>query len=107
MNPTTNMMLAGKLDALGNSLLGTLSDWGDKGLKVALTVVVLVAIVRNFSLKAGIGALLAMIIALGLYNSREAIAGMFSDEINHPATTTGSMHLVVTPASAGDGGGAL
>ncbi|MFD9338651.1 hypothetical protein ACFWBF_30290 [Streptomyces sp. NPDC060028] len=97
MNPTDTVMLAGKLDVLGNSLLGTLSSWGDKGLKVALMVVVLAAIVRNFSLKAGIGALLAMIVALSLYNSRDSIAGMFSDEINNPAHGAGSITLVVIP----------
>ncbi|MFD9356431.1 hypothetical protein [Streptomyces sp. NPDC060031] len=103
MIPTDTVMLAGKLDVLGNSLLGTLSGWGDKGLKVALTVVVLAAVVRNFSLKAGIGALLAMIVALSLYNSRESIAGMFSDEINNPAHGAGSITLVVPPDTAARG----
>lgn len=103
MNPTNTVMLAGKLDDLGDSLLGTLADWGDKGLKVALTAVVLVVIVRNFSLKAGIGALLALIIALGLYNSRETLAAMFSDEINNPAVGAGPVTLVITPGTTASG----
>ncbi|MFF3214138.1 hypothetical protein ACFYYB_26115 [Streptomyces sp. NPDC002886] len=103
MNPPNSVMLAGQLDALGDSLLGTLGDWSDTGLKVALTVVVLVAIVRNFSLKAGIGALIAMIIALGLYNSRNDLSNMFTDEVKHPAIGAGSVTLVVAPDGTAGG----
>ncbi|MFZ3475707.1 hypothetical protein ACODT3_42090 [Streptomyces sp. 4.24] len=107
MNPTDSVMLAGKLDALGDSLLGTLGDWGDTGLKVALTLVVFVAIVRNFSMKAGIGAVLAMILALSLYESRESLSAMFSDEINHPANGAGTVTLVVTPRTTADTDGGV
>ncbi|MFC9164316.1 hypothetical protein ACFTZ8_26310 [Streptomyces fungicidicus] len=60
-------------------------DWATKGLQAGLVVLVVVIMIQKFSLKAGIGALLLMIIALGLYNSREDLADMFEDEVTNPA----------------------
>ncbi|MFD0378691.1 hypothetical protein [Streptomyces sp. NPDC127112] len=53
-------ILAGKLDELGDSLI----------------------VARRVSLKAGIGALIAMVLALGLYEARESLSGAVKDEIN-------------------------
>lgn len=89
------ILLAGKLDALGNSWLNTLATWSDKGLKVALIVIVCIQVVRKVSLKAGIGALIAMVLALGIYNSRNTLADLFSDEINNPAGGAGPISRVV------------
>ncbi|MEU3315801.1 hypothetical protein ABZ743_24435 [Streptomyces sp. NPDC006662] len=100
-------ILAGKLDELGDSLIGTLAGWSDKGLKVALTVVVLVTVARRFSLKAGIGALIAMVIALGLYEARESLSGAVKDEINNPAKGAGAVTIVVTPSPAAGGSGGV
>lgn len=103
-------ILAGKLDELGDSLIGTLTRWSDGGLKAALTVVVVVTVARRFSLKAGIGALIAMVLALGLYEARESLSGAVKDEINNPAKGAGAVTVLVTPASGPgvDGsGGAL
>ncbi|MGP4001720.1 hypothetical protein [Streptomyces sp. 8N706] len=77
-------MLAGDLDKLGDSLIGTVGDWGDKGLQAALVAIVVITVVRRVSLKAGIGALLAMVIALAIYNARDSLAGKFEDEIKNP-----------------------
>ncbi|WP_407842137.1 hypothetical protein ACE1OC_43065 (plasmid) [Streptomyces sp. DSM 116496] len=107
MNPTNTVMLAGKLDELGDSLLGTLGDWGDNGLKVALTVLVLAAIVRQFSVKAAIGAVLGLIVVLSLYAARNELAAMFSDEVKNPANVTGSSTLVVSPRATADGRGGV
>ncbi|MEW1639800.1 hypothetical protein AB0469_37785 [Streptomyces sp. NPDC093801] len=99
-------ILAGQLDKLGDSLIGTLAGWSDKGLKVALTVVVVVTVARRFSLKAGIGALIAMVLALGLYEARESLSGAVKDEINNPAKGAGAVTVVVTPGvGVGAGGG--
>ncbi|MFE0916030.1 MULTISPECIES: hypothetical protein [unclassified Streptomyces] len=105
MNTPNSVVLAGQLDALGDSLIGTLAGWADNGLKVALTLVVVVTIARKFSLKAGIGALIALVIALGIYNSRDSLASIFSDEIKNPAKSTGQTVVVVTaPHADADGG---
>ncbi|MFE7759124.1 hypothetical protein [Streptomyces sp. NPDC057429] len=99
-----SLILAGRLDALGDSWLGTLEDWGDKGLKVALIAIVVITVVRKVSLKAGIGALIGLVLALGIYNSRNSLANIFEDEVNNPANTQPAVTVVVeekTPAPDG------
>ncbi|MFJ1974110.1 hypothetical protein ACIO93_36385 [Streptomyces sp. NPDC087903] len=85
MNTVHSFMLAGQLDDLGNSWINMFKQWATKGLQAGLIVLVVVIMIQRFSLKAGIGALLLMIIALGLYNSREALANMFEDEVTNPS----------------------
>lgn len=85
MNSVNSVLLAGKLDVVGDSWIAMLTDWGTRGFKAALIILVVYVMISRFSLKAGIAALLLMAIALGLYESREALADMFSDEINNPS----------------------
>ncbi|MFE9024366.1 hypothetical protein ACFYNL_38275 [Streptomyces sp. NPDC007808] len=85
MNAVNSVILAGQLDDLGDSWITMLQDWATKGLQAGLLVLVVVIMIQKFSLKAGIGALLLMIIALGLYNSREDLSDMFEDEVKNPA----------------------
>ena len=80
-----SLMLAGQLNDLGNSWITMFKDWATKGLQAGLVCLVVVIMIQRFSLKAGIGALLLMVIALGLYNSRNDLANMFTDEVNNPA----------------------
>ncbi|MEV6683911.1 hypothetical protein AB0N28_00920 [Streptomyces sp. NPDC051130] len=96
------MFLASQLDTLGDGLFDMLGKWADRGLKVALVVIVLVTICRQFSLKAGIGALLAMAIALGIYSSRDTLAGFFSDKIKNPSTGSAPLDPQA-PRSRADG----
>lgn len=96
------VILASQLDALGDGIFDMLGKWADRGLKVALVVIVLAAICKQFSLKAGIGALLAMALALGIYSSRDTLAGLFSDKIKNPSS--GSAPLIPRiPPSGADG----
>ncbi|MFB6617684.1 hypothetical protein ACFCV9_26305 [Streptomyces sp. NPDC056367] len=97
MNTTSPVLLAGQLDLLGDGLLTTLGGWADNGLKVALAVLVLAAIARSFSFKAALGALLAMVIALGIYNGRDSLSGKVTDEIKNPATGAGIHTVVIDP----------
>ncbi|MEU3795956.1 hypothetical protein AB0F07_40330 [Streptomyces fructofermentans] len=85
MNAVNGLVLAGQLDDLGDSWISMFKDWATKGLQAGLLVLVVVIMIQKFSLKAGIGALLLMIIALGLYNSREDLSDMFEDEVKNPA----------------------
>ncbi|MFE7764205.1 hypothetical protein [Streptomyces sp. NPDC057438] len=85
MNTVHSLMLAGQLDDLGNSWITMFKNWATKGLQAGLLVLVVVTMIQKFSLKAGIGALLLMVIALGLYNSRDSLANMFEDEVNNPS----------------------
>jgi hypothetical protein len=85
VNTVNSLTLAGQLADLGDSWITMLQDWATKGLQAGLLVLVVVIMVQKFSLKAGIGALLLMVIALGLYDSREDLADMFTDEVKNPA----------------------
>ncbi|GGX96457.1 hypothetical protein [Streptomyces fructofermentans] len=85
MSGVHGMLLAGELDDLGDSWIGMFQDWATKGLQAGLIVLVVVIMIQRFSLKAGIGGLLLMIIALGLYNSREDLSDVFEDEVKNPA----------------------
>lgn len=112
MNTVNSLMLAGQLDDLGDSWINMFKDWATKGLQAGLLVLVVVIMIQKFSLKAGIGALLLMIIALGLYNSREDLSAMFEDEVKNPPAkgapavpgVVRSFDPVVREHSAGAGG---
>ncbi|MCX4546895.1 hypothetical protein [Streptomyces sp. NBC_01565] len=99
----SSVILAGKVDELGDSFIKTLTDWGSAGLGAALIILVLVTIGSKWSMKAAIGALLAMVIALGIYKSRDALSDMVSDEINHPANAA----AVVVDGRSEHAGGVL
>ncbi|MFH8698923.1 MULTISPECIES: hypothetical protein [Streptomyces] len=85
MNTVNGVLLAGRLDDLGDSWITMLENWATKGLQAGLIGLVVVIMIQKFSLKAGIGALILMVIALGLYDSRQELASMFEDEVKNPA----------------------
>ncbi|MGQ4434325.1 hypothetical protein [Streptomyces sp. SAS_260] len=85
MNTVHSVLLAGELNDLGNSWLDMFKGWATKGLQTGLICLVVVIMIQKFSLKAGIGALLLMVVALGLYNSRDSLANMFEDEVKNPS----------------------
>ncbi|MBT1186638.1 hypothetical protein HET69_22200 [Streptomyces sp. CJ_13] len=97
----SSVILAGKFDAFGDSFIKTLTDWGSSGLTAALIILVLVTIGSKWSMKAAIGALLAMVLALGIYKSRDALSDMVSDEINHPANAAAVVVVDPRPERAG------
>ncbi|MEW2078114.1 MULTISPECIES: hypothetical protein [unclassified Streptomyces] len=106
------VVLAGQLDDLGDGWIAMFEGWATKGLQAGLIMLVVVIMIQKFSLKAGIGALLLMIIALGLYNSREDLADMFEDEVKNPAQgapaipgPAGGADPLARAHSAGAGGG--
>lgn len=104
MSTVYGLMLAGQLDDLGDSWIAMFRDWATKGLQAGLVMLVVVIMIQKFSLKAGIGALLLMIIALGLYNSREDLAQMFEDEVKNPAQGAAAVPGVIQgPARGADG----
>ncbi|BAC67882.1 hypothetical protein [Streptomyces avermitilis] len=78
-------MLAGRLDETGDGWINMLESWATKGFKAGLMALVVIGMVQKFSLKAGLGALLLMVIALGLYDSRNDLADMFTDEVKNPS----------------------
>ncbi|MFI7008868.1 hypothetical protein [Streptomyces sp. NPDC050145] len=87
-----SLVLAGALEDLGNNWIDMFAVWADKGLKVALAVIVLYVLVTRFSLKAGVGALLLMMLALGLYGAREDGAKKVEDEVTNGAAPTATRY---------------
>lgn len=87
MNTVNSALLAGRLDDLGDSWITMLQNWATKGLQAGLIGLVVIIMIQKFSLKAGIGALILMVIALGLYGSRQELADMLEDEIKNPANS--------------------
>jgi len=97
VNTVHSLMLAGQLNDLGNSWIDMFKNWATKGLQAGLVVLVAAIMIQKFSLKAGIGALLLMVIALGLYNSRNDLANMFEDEVKNPAKGAPAAPGIVRP----------
>ncbi|MFD5425505.1 hypothetical protein [Streptomyces sp. NPDC127084] len=97
MNTVHGLMLAGQLDDLGNSWITMFKDWATKGLQAGLICLVVVIMIQKFSLKAGIGALLLMVIALGLYDARNDLANMFTDEVKNPSKGAPAVSGTVQP----------
>ncbi|MEV5989331.1 hypothetical protein AB0L85_30845 [Streptomyces sp. NPDC052051] len=95
MTKVHSLVLAGQLNDLGNSWITMLKDWATKGLQAGLVVLVVVIMIQRFSLKAAIGALLLMALALGLYNSRDDLANRFTDEVKNPSKGAPSIPGVV------------
>jgi len=95
MNTVHSVVLAGQLNDLGDSWITMFKDWATKGLQAGLVCLVVVIMIQKFSLKAGIGALLLMVLALGLYNSRNDLADMFTDEVKNPANGTPAVPGIV------------
>ncbi|MEU0784670.1 hypothetical protein ABZ341_24230 [Streptomyces sp. NPDC006173] len=85
MTGVQDLMLAGQLSDLGDSWISMFTEWADKGLQAGLVCIVVVVMIQRFSIKAGIAALLSLVVALGLYNSRNDLAKMFEDEVTHPS----------------------
>ncbi|WP_328457595.1 hypothetical protein OG780_42745 [Streptomyces sp. NBC_00386] len=95
MTTVHTLLLAGQLNDLGDSWINMFREWATKGLQAGLIVLVVVIMIQRFSLKAGIGALLLMIIALGLYNARNDLANMFEDEVKNPAKSAPAVSGIV------------
>lgn len=71
--------LAVEFEDIGNNLFGLGTGWAAKALKLGLLLIVVVTVIRKFSLKAGIGALIGLIIANGIYGARQDLSDSFTD----------------------------
>ncbi|MFH8737593.1 hypothetical protein [Streptomyces sp. NPDC017964] len=99
MNTLHPMVLAGELDDLGDGWIDMFQDWATKGLAVVLLFIVLYVLITRFSLKAGVGALLLMVLALGIYQARENLADKVEDEIKNPAKGAAQLHVPYVPGA--------
>lgn len=81
MNTVHSVVMAAEFEQMGDHLLGLGTGWTEKGLKLALAVIVVVKVVQKLSMKAGIGALIGLVVCNGIYNSRDDLAGYVKNEL--------------------------
>ncbi|KUM97381.1 hypothetical protein AQI95_41935 [Streptomyces yokosukanensis] len=79
----SGVFLAGEFANIGDHLLAVGTGWADKSLKLGLLAIVVATVVKKFSMKAGIGALIGLIIAYGIYNGRTNISNAVTDEVTN------------------------
>ena len=89
MNPTTNLASGGgALQNLGTNLIQMVTGWAPGALEAVCLIIVVVTIIKRFSLKAGIGALLAFVLCLSIFQDRYNIAAMFTSQIQSASSTS-------------------
>ncbi|MFE3144329.1 hypothetical protein [Streptomyces scopuliridis] len=81
MNTVHSVVMAAEFELMGDHLLGLGTGWAEKGLKLALAIIVVVKVIQKFSMKAGIGALIGLVICNGIYSSRDDLAGYVKNEL--------------------------
>jgi hypothetical protein len=94
--------MAGALENLGNHFIGMFAGWAGPSLTAAGGLIVVVTMIRRFSLKAGIGAALAFVAVLGIYQSRTQLASMFSNEVQSATTNGAAQHSLLPLPGRGD-----
>ncbi|MFI1169184.1 hypothetical protein ACH4UM_37895 [Streptomyces sp. NPDC020801] len=96
---THNVILAGEFANIGDHLLQVGNGWADGTLKLGLLAIVVITVIKKLSIKAGIGALLGLVVATAVYNGRADISNAFKDEVTNikgaPAT-----HAPLIPGGA-------
>ncbi|MFF4282897.1 hypothetical protein ACFY0Z_29465 [Streptomyces kronopolitis] len=87
------IQMAAAFEDIGNHLFGIGVGWGERALKLALLLLIVVKISQRFSVKAGIGAVLGYVIILGIYNSQLPLANAFKDEITSVGSASASVRV--------------
>ncbi|MGW1121606.1 hypothetical protein ACWD5B_31585 [Streptomyces tanashiensis] len=80
---TTSVVLAVPIKDIGDHLLSVSGEWGEKAL---LSVVI--AVGSKMSVKAGIGALIGLVVCVGVYQSRDELAQAFREGLTNVSTPT-------------------
>lgn len=78
---TTPVVLAAAFENIGNGLFGLGESWSERALKLFLIAIVAITVIKKMSIKAGIGAVLGLVICLGIYNARTDLADAFRAEL--------------------------
>ncbi|MET7931909.1 hypothetical protein ABZT43_50825 [Streptomyces sp. NPDC005349] len=100
MSTLHSVVMAAEFKDMGDHLLGLGSGWAEKTLKLSLIGIVVTKVIQKFSLKAGIGGLLGLVICLGIYSARGDLADYFKNELlNNGAPTPVEAPLDPGPGS--------
>ncbi len=85
---TTPVILAAPIKEIGDHLLGMGGEWGEKALMVVILISVVIAVASKMSVKAGIGALIGLVVCVGLYQSKDALSEALKEEIANVGTSS-------------------
>ncbi|MFE5029877.1 hypothetical protein ACFRAO_42995 [Streptomyces sp. NPDC056656] len=96
MNTLNSVVLAGEFKDVGDHLISMGNSWADGSLKLALVIIVVTTIVKKFSVKAGIGALIGLVICNGIYSGRSDLSDFFTNEITS-IKGAGEIHAPLVP----------
>ncbi|MGW6557608.1 hypothetical protein [Streptomyces hydrogenans] len=89
MSTTTSVVLAAApIKDIGDHLLSMAGEWGEKALMVVILISVVLAVASKMSVKAGIGALIGLVVCVGLYQSKDALSDALKTEIENVSTST-------------------
>ncbi|MEV7775403.1 hypothetical protein [Kitasatospora sp. NPDC086791] len=84
------VMLAGALKNIGDSWSVTALDWVSKFLMIALVLICCIQVVKKMSIKAGIGAVIGLVLCWAVFSGRYSLSSIVEDEFKDPGTTQSS-----------------
>jgi hypothetical protein len=87
-----HLYMAGALQNLGNNVIGMFAGWAKPALEAIVGLVVVVKIVQRFSIKAGIGVALAAVVCLGIYNDRDQLGNIVTNELQSDTHGLAQLH---------------
>jgi len=90
MNASVYLAGGGALQNLGTNLIQMVTGWAPGALEAVCGMIVVVTCIRRFSIKAGIGALLGFVLVLSIFQDRDNLAQMFTNQIQTSSTTSSS-----------------
>ncbi|WP_030272898.1 hypothetical protein [Streptomyces sp. NRRL B-24484] len=88
---THDVMLAGALKNIGDSWSVTALDWVSKFLMVALVLVCLVQVIRKMSIKAGLGAVIGLVLCWAVFSGRYSLSNIVETEFKDPGASQSSV----------------
>ncbi|SEM75031.1 hypothetical protein [Streptacidiphilus jiangxiensis] len=99
-----HLYMAGALQNLGNNVIGMFAGWAKPALEAIVGLVVVVKIVQRFSIKAGIGVALAAVVCLGIYNDRDQLGTIVTNELQSDTHGLAQLHhpIRTLPTSAAE-----
>ncbi|MGW6248021.1 hypothetical protein [Streptomyces roseolus] len=87
MSTTTSVVLAAPIKEIGDHLFSMAGEWGEKALMVVILISVVIAVASKMSVKAGIGALIGLVVCVSLYQSKDALSEALKEEIANVGTS--------------------
>ncbi|MFJ5926597.1 hypothetical protein ACIQF6_28740 [Kitasatospora sp. NPDC092948] len=94
------VMLAGALKNIGDNWSVTLLDWVSKFLLIALVLICCIQVIRKMSIKAGLGAVIGLVLCWAVFTGRGSLSNIINTEFSDPGMAAGSVSKTVQDAGA-------